>query len=193
MSTPPRDTTYPGPAAEHTHRPKRTPHEQAELGAAMATRYLAADQPSIQAVANAFGVSYGTAHRLLTNNGTPLRAQGGYRGRRRRPRTVTSASTGRQRGTAKPARAATDASKKAETKLGAEMAARYAAPDEPSIQAVADEFRVSYYITRRLLALTDVPIRPRGGDHWRRRRTANSASAPDPDEGTRSDPVRRAG
>ena len=72
--------------------PVRTPRrnmskpQQAEAGAAMAKRYREADEPSTKQIASEFGVSYGTAYRLMKAAGVEFRPHGGVR--HRQPRTA---------------------------------------------------------------------------------------------------------
>jgi hypothetical protein len=67
--------------------PGRTPRrnmskpQQAEAGTAMAKRYRESDKPSIKQIADEFGVSYGTAYRLMKAAGVELRPHGGVRHR----------------------------------------------------------------------------------------------------------------
>ena len=79
-----------------TPRRQRNKQQQAELGAAMAVRYSERDLPSIKAVADEFGVSYGTAYRLMKDADVTFRTHGGSRGSRVYRRRSASASPQRR-------------------------------------------------------------------------------------------------
>jgi hypothetical protein len=77
MGSRPRTTTNSEPG-----RPSRrnmSKPQQAEAGAAMAKRYRENDRPSIKQIASEFGVSYGTAYRLMNAAGVEFRPHGGVR------------------------------------------------------------------------------------------------------------------
>lgn len=71
----------PDPVPALALRPYRTKQQQKVTGAAMATRYRQEDKPSIQGVADEFGVSYGTAYRLMKAANVVFRSRGGPRAR----------------------------------------------------------------------------------------------------------------
>jgi transposase len=68
-----------------TRRRNMSKQQQADAGTAMAKRYRDDDKPSIRQIAGEFGVSYGTAYRLMGAAGVEFRSHGGVR--QRRPQT----------------------------------------------------------------------------------------------------------